>query len=258
MDPGYACPPTGRPPAARRCQTARVSEGHGGVAARLLRAAQTADGLNPLVWVGAPLRGRGRVLDLVCGAGPLAAEVGEGWLGMDVSVTTSAPAPVLRATPARVPLRTNAVDAVVVLLAFPLLPDLEAVFVEIRRVLRPAGTLVALVPSVSVRSAAELRLARLLRPVRRGGWPNRSALDNLHWILASADFAVLSDDRVPFYLPLPDAAAAHHLVEELPLAGLWPPGLDPDARHHLASELALRAGPDRYLPMPLRRFVARR
>lgn len=239
------------------CDTFPMGERRADAAQRLLRAAESADGRDPVAWAAAPLRGQDRVLDLVCGAGALAAELDGRWIGMDTAPPAVA-GPVLRADPAAIPLRTDAVDAIAVLLAFPRLPDVDAVFAEIRRVMRPAGTLVALVPSAQLRSVAELRLARVLAPVRRGAWPNRSALDNLHWILASADFAVLSDDRVPFYLPLPDAAAAHDLVEALPVAGLWPPGLDGETRRRLASELSLRSGPDRYLPLPLRRFVARR
>jgi SAM-dependent methyltransferase len=242
-----------------RCHTARMRAGSNAAVARLLGEATTASGNRPLPWAAAPLHEAARVLDLVCGAGPLAAEIGAGrWLGLDPTAAAPAPGLVVRATPTAIPLRDNAVDGVMMLLALPLMPDLDAVFAEVRRVLRPFGTLVAVVPSASTRSVTELRLARLLAPVRRGRWPNRSALDHLGWILVSADFAVLSDDRVPFYLPLPDADAAHRLVDELPAAGLWPPGLDADARRRLASELARRAGPDRVLPLALRRFVARR
>jgi len=125
-------------------------------------------------------------------------------------------------------------------------------------VLRPAGTLVALVPSASMRSPADLRLRRVLAPVRRGAWPNRSALDHLSWILMSADFAVMADERVRFHLPLPDPAAAHRLVADLPAAGVWPPGLDADDRAALFDGLADLAGPDRVLPVPMRRVIARR
>ncbi len=99
-----------------------------------------------------------------------------------------------------------------------------------------------------MRSVAELRAARLLRPVRTGAWTNRSALDSTGWLLQAADFAVLGDDRVSFSLPLPDAA---ELVSELPRSGLWPPGVP-------AALLAAAAASGRPLPVPMRRLVSRR
>ncbi len=171
---------------------------------------------------------------------------------------TPAPGVTLCGSPAALPLRINAVDAVCLILVLPQLDELSAVFAEIRRVLRPRGTLVTLVPSATVRSSAEFRTARLTRPVCRGGWPNSSGLDRAGWLLAAADFAVLSDDRIAFHLPLPDAASAEQAVDDLHAAGVWPPASSADARHDVASRLAGIAGPGRTLPIPLRRLVARR
>jgi hypothetical protein len=83
-------------------------------------------------------------------------------------------------------------------------------------------------------------------------------LDQTGWLLAAADFAVLGDDRVGFALPLPDAVAVRELTERLPAAGLWPPELPAEVRAEAAAGLIRRAGPDRVLPIPLRRLVARR
>jgi Methylase involved in ubiquinone/menaquinone biosynthesis len=165
--------------------------------------------------------------------------------------------PRIRADPAALPLRADSVDGVALLLALPRLPDVDEVFAELRRVLRPGGTLVVVVPSATPRSVAELRLAPLLSPVHRG-WRHRSALDRAGWLLAAADFAVLGDDRVSFALPVPDVAAVYALVDDLPRAGLWPPDLPTAVRTRVADGLARRAGPNRVLPVPLRRLVARR
>jgi SAM-dependent methyltransferase len=198
------------------------------------------------------------VLDLCCGSGPLSAELPAGrWLGVDPEPGPAGRSPLVRSDPTALPLRSGAVDGIAVLLALPRLPDLDTVFAELRRVLRPGGTLVLLVPSAEPRSVADLRLARLLSPVHRS-WLHRSALDRAGWLLAAADFAVLGDDRVPFALPLPDAAAARELVVDLPRAGLWPPGLPADIRTRVADGLARRAGQGRVLPLPLRRLIARR
>lgn len=155
------------------------------------------------------------------------------------------------------PVGRGAVDAVVLLLALHRVTDVDGAFAELRYVLRPGGTLVVVVPSLSVRSLEELRWRGALRPVHRGPWRHRAALDDAGWLLTAADFAVLADDRLPLALPLPDAAAARRAVDTLPVAGLWP-DLTPDVRDGLAAELARRAGPGTRLPVPLRRFVARR
>jgi SAM-dependent methyltransferase len=232
--------------------------GDGAAAERLLRAAADRDGSGPLPWAAEPFDATSRVLDLCCGAGPLADELPGRWLGVDAAPVRAGRRPRLRAVPAALPLRRNAVDGIAVLLALPVLPDLDAVFAELRRVLRPGGTLVVLVPSAVPRSLAELRVAPLLAPVHRAGWPTRSALDRAGWLLAAADFAVLGDDRVSFTLPLPAGAATADLVTELCSTGLWPPDLPAAVRARVATGLTRRAGPGRTLPLPLRRLVARR
>ena len=222
------------------------------VAVRLLRTAADRNGAGPLAWTADPLANATRVVDVCCGSGPLAGEFTDRWIGVDPAPRPGTP--VLAGLPSALPLRDNAVDGAVLLLALPRLPDLDAVFAELRRVLRPAGTLVVVVPSASPRSLMELRTA----PVHRTGWTNRSALDQAGWLLAAADFAVLGDDRGVFTLPLPDAAAARALVTDLPRAGWWPPNPPVDVRERVAGSLARRAGPGRVLPVPLRRLVARR
>ncbi|MCY7340792.1 MAG: class I SAM-dependent methyltransferase [Pseudonocardia sp.] len=225
--------------------------------ARLLGAAVARHGRTPVAWAAGPLLDARRVLDLGCGAGALSEELAPGrWVGVDVSSDTGRP--LLRGAPSAIPLRSNAVDAVCLLLTLPRLRDVDDVFAELRRVLRPGGTLVALGPSASFRTLTELRFAPLVVPLHRTGWRNRSALDQAGWLLAAADFAVLGDDRVPFTLPLPDGDAARSLVDDLPRAGLWPPDLSPLVRARLVEGLTKRAGPGAVLPVPMRRLVARR
>jgi SAM-dependent methyltransferase len=225
----------------RRCQTAAVpapsAPRSGGDARALLATATDRAGRAPLPWLADPLRRAERVLELACGPGLLAAELGpDRWLGVDAVGGAEEVGPFVRADPRELPLRANAVDAIALVLALPDLPDLDAVFAEVRRVLRPGGTLLVAVPSATPGSLSELGTVRAVRPVH-ASWRHRSALDRAGWLLAAADFSVMGDERMPFALPLPDAAAALALAERL---------------------LARRAGPGRVLPIPLRRIVARR
>jgi SAM-dependent methyltransferase len=229
-----------------------VIDAPAGSTGRLLRA-MSSGALGPLDWFAAPLRDARRVLDLCCGDGGLAGHLPQGrWLGIDPGRGP------VRGVATAIPLRDNAVDAVALTLVIPHLHGLDAVFAEIRRVLVPGGTLALLVPSASVRSPAELRGARLLAPVRRVPWTNRSALDHTGWLLHAADFAVLGDDRVSFALPLPDAAAAQQLVTDLARSGLWPRGVPAVVLDDVVERLSGAAGSGRVLRMPLRRLVARR
>ena len=221
-------------------------------AERVLRAATDRGGRTPLRWVAAPVQGAERVLDLYSGTAALVDELPPGrWLGVDPAWGRRA---TLCASPLALPLRRNAVDAVCLVLALPSVADVDGLFAELRRVLRPGGTLVVLVPSAVPRTLAELRAASLLGAVHRGGWTNRSGLDKAGWLLAAADFAVLADDRAAFTLPLPDDAAADALVSALPRAGVWPEPVPPKVR----ALLTRLAGPGRVLPVPMRRLIARR
>lgn len=151
----------------------------------------------------------------------------------------------------------SSADAVVLVLALHRCAEPAGLLADVRRVLRPGGTLVVVTPSVARRTPTDLRWSRVLRPVRSGPWRHRSALDRAGWLLAAADFAVLTDERRTFTLPLPDAAAARTAVDALPAAAVWPE-FEPALRTRLATALAQRAGSGRHLPVPLRRLVARR
>ena len=225
--------------------------------AAVLRRATDQSGGGPLAWVAGPLLPAARVLDVCCGSGPLATELPPGrWIGVDPAPGPGPPARV-RAEPTALPVRTSGVDGIALLLALPRLPDLDGLFAELRRVLRPGGTLVLLVPSAAGRSVLGLRLASTLTDVHRH-WTNRSALDRAGWLLAAADFAVLGDDRVAFSVPLPDASVARELVDELPRTGLWPSAVPAEVRDRALAGLTRLARPGRRLPLPMRRLVARR
>jgi SAM-dependent methyltransferase len=153
----------------------------------------------------------------------------------------------VRAAATALPVWTNALDGLCLTAVLAGTADVDALFAEVRRVLRPAGTLVVITPSAVVRRPGQVRL----RAVHRHGWPHRSALDSVGWLLAAADFAVLADDRVGFSLDVPGDDAPG-LATELSAAGLWPPLVPAD----VVARLGEHSG--RRWPVPLRRLIARR
>lgn len=151
------------------------------------------------------------------------------------------------------PLSDKSVGTLVVPLLLPVLEDIDGLFAELRRVLRPHGLVTMLVPgppSFGWRG-------RGLRAEVRRHWRNRSAIDHPDWLAAAADFAVLGDDRLVFTMtgdtgPHPHGA----VVDRLCTAGLHPPELPTDVRGRVAAHHAARAG--RPMRVGLRRLVARR
>jgi hypothetical protein len=140
------------------------------------------------------------------------------------------------------------VPALVVGPILPELPDLDGLFAELRRVLRPHGLLTMLVPD-----GPPLGLrARGLRGRVRASWAHRSAVDHPDWLLTAADFAVMGDDRVVFQAPAVSESPAAH-VDALCAAGLLPHSLPADVRGDLARQRTVRDG-----RVALRRLVARR
>jgi SAM-dependent methyltransferase len=160
----------------------------------------------------------------------------------------------------QLPLRTGSVAAVALDMCLPSVPGLDRLFSELRRVLRPAGTVAALVPAAPMRSLAELRA---WWPLYRamGGRPkfrHESARDHLHWLLNAADFAVMADDRRTFWLPIPDTQSAERVVDGLVADGVWPPDVTTDRLALAHAAMIGCAAPGRTLPIPLRLLVARR
>jgi len=127
-------------------------------------------------------------------------------------------------------------DSVVLDRVLPLLERPDDLLAEVRGVLRPAGSLVVVVPSPG-RSPVELRHGVRRRDLL-AGWPCRAAVEHPSWLLAAADFAVLGDTRAVFRVPDPAGA---DLVAE----AAWPTA-------------DLRPRRPGVLPVGFRRLVARR
>lgn len=201
----------------------------------VLHRLRTTRGVSAARWGWAPAHGeRGHVL------------VGQG------TVIVHSPADgtgaVVRARPGALPLADRTVPALVVGLIRPDLPDLDGLFTELRRVLRPHGLLTMLVPD-----GPPLGLrGRGLRGRVRASWTQRSAVDHPDWLLAAADFAVMGHDQVVFAAPDAIQDPGGH-VDELCAAGLLPAALTAELRAGLAAQRAVQAG-----RVSLRRLVARR
>lgn len=132
-------------------------------------------------WLAAALpAGARRGIDLACGDGPLLARLSVDhpateWLGVDLSAGELALArrrlglatPLLQARAQALPLATGGVDAVACHMALMLMDDADRVLAELRRVLAPAGVLVAV---VGARTAGCAVTESLLEALRRFAW----------------------------------------------------------------------------------------
>jgi SAM-dependent methyltransferase len=205
----------------------------------------------------------GIVLDLACGSAPTRAVLSDThWVGVDLSegeLTEAARrerGPLVRASADALPMSSDSVAAVCAAMSLPVLTPLPQVLGELRRVLRPGGTLTALVPARSGLSTSGLfgwaRIMYALRAVRQP-WPNPQARDRLAPLLSTSGFRVRSDDRRVFTLALGSADSAALLVEALYLPGLSP--LRAEAAKRALTRWARRG---RRLELPLRRVVAER
>jgi SAM-dependent methyltransferase len=213
--------------------------------------------IDPYQWLAEPLPAVGTVVDLACGSSPLRSRrVTAEWVGVDRSTAELFRAPdrvterLVCADAAALPLVTGSCAAVVCSMALMVLQPLGVVLAEIRRVLRPGGTVVFLLPGTYPFSARDVaRYARLLFALRRRtlAYPNDRALVHLEAQLRAAELTVTDDQRRRFVLPLGDRDA------RLFVRSLYLPGVS-DARLRAAEA---RAGRWAEIGIPLRRVTAR-
>ncbi|MCT2589126.1 methyltransferase domain-containing protein [Streptomyces sp. N2-109] len=227
---------------------------------------------SPYAWLVEPLRPvTGTVLDLACGSAPTRALLPDAqWVGVDSSEGELAAAarlgrgPLVRGSADALPVASGSVAAVCASMCLPVLTPLPRVLDEIHRVLRPGGTLAALVPARAgpgsllgptggpgpVRALGWVRVMRSLG-VRGQPWPNPEARDAVGRVLRRAGFRLRHDERRVFTLTLTSAEDTDQLVD-----GLYLPGLPPERADAAKQALARWVRPGRTLPLPLRRVLA--
>lgn len=219
------------------------------------------DGIDPYHWALEPLGPPPpRLIDIACGDAPIFdRSPSPGWVGVDTSNAELRQARrhgaqrLIRADVTQIPLATGSAPAVICSMALMIVQPLDAVLAEIRRVLTPDGTAVALLPGGWPLTARDLyRYAQLMITLRRPRltYPNDHHLTRLRTHSRQAGLEIVDDRRRRFALPLPDNEAAERFV-----ASLYLPGVHP-ARNTRATWRAAQWVPGA-IGIPLRRITLR-
>lgn len=218
------------------------------------------NGIDPYQWALEPLGNPPRLIDIACGDAPtFARKPSPGWVGVDMSTAelhrarTRGGQAVVRADATRIPLAPGSAPAVICSMALMVIQPLDAVLAEIRRVLTPDGTAVALLPGGWPLTLRDLyRYAQLMIALRRThlAYPNDRDLTRLRTHTTRVGLDIVDDRRRRFDLPLPDDSAAERFV-----ASLYLPGVQTD-RQVRAATRAARWAPGA-IGIPLRRVILR-
>lgn len=230
-----------------------------GITERVLAHSVDDAGATPYDWLATALPDNGLVIDVACGSAPLwSAGLAGRYLGIDTSTSELAlaqqrgAAPLVQGTATSLPVGDVAASAVVCSMALMILPDVESVLDEIRRVLQPAGVLAAIVPTGPTTVRDGPLLGGLAAAAGgRLAYRNDSMLQHAAPLLAAHGLRLDSDERRRFVFPLPDAAAAETMARSLYL-----PGDDGSHRARAAAYLNAARHLTPGMPIPIRRLVA--
>lgn len=229
-----------------------------GITERVLRRVH-----DPYGWLTEPVReSLGWIVDLACGSAPTREYLADrGWMGVDLSrdelavATAAGRRPVVQARADALPVADGAAATVCSAMALQAVTPLSDVLAEVKRVLRPGGLLVALVPArLGFPPRGWWSWMRIFATLGVGGqpWPNPHACDRLPAVLVEHGFEIVSSQRRTFWYPVDTPEAAALLVDSLYLPGV-------SAKRIATAQriLGLWARPGRHVPLPLRRVIAR-
>ncbi len=216
-------------------------------------------GQSPYQWLGEAIPPGRAVLDLACGNGPLWPYLqGRRWVGLDSSATElrlardRGAAPLVRGDALAVPVATAAVGVVACSMALMLVQPLGAALGEVGRLLRPGGTLVALLASSQPLTPGDrARYAHLLAALGRSrlSYPNDAELKEPAGPLGRAGLGLVADERRRFTFSVDSPEQARSLVRSLYLPGI------PAGRLRAAVRVA-EGWVGSQIGLPLRRLVA--
>lgn len=227
-----------------------------GVTAKILKAASHR-GLSPYEWLIEGVVGGDAIVDLGCGDGPIAPLISGQWVGVDRSIVELEAAAAAKSGALvqgvfeHLPIRTHTVGTVVCSMSLMLAADLDAAVMEIRRVLRPGGSLRLLLPSTKPLTYQDrYRYTRLRRVVGLASYfPPSPLLDGPAKLLRQFGFAILSDQCSRFSFDV-----ATELDAQLLIRSFYLPQVN-TVRCERAVNLA-RSWRGSALGIPLRRIVA--
>jgi SAM-dependent methyltransferase len=224
-------------------------------------------GGSPYDWVAAAMPdGATVVVDLACGSGPLLGMLGaRRVVGVDRSAGELGKAQegpnghrLVRATASALPIASRRADAVVASMALMLLRPVEEVLAEVRRVLRPGGTLVATLPvrAATPGPAGAPAFADILGALGQAGadYPEPLHGPSAGDRLAAAGLTLLADDIRQFLRTVRGPDDAERVVHSF-----YAPGAGPGRVAAAVEELQRRV---RAAPVDvtyrIRRLVAQR
>lgn len=233
---------------------------HRGMTGDLLDKAVDQGARNPYDWALEPLEGEIdelRVLDLACGSSPLLARLSGNSIGIDRSseelqlVAAKCEGRAIQADGRSLPLQQSSLDAVICTMALMLIDPAIDVMRELRRVLKPAGKVIVLLPHSSALGRVDrlkwsaLHVAARTQPL---AWPVEPS--SIPEAVQRGGLTVIHDSTNEFVVALNDRTTRSTFVRSLYLA---------DTRlraYNRADAAAAILG--RKIALPLRRIVATR
>lgn len=215
------------------------------------------DGRTPYEWLVEGVSPESRILDLGCGSAPTFTPDPSHWFGLDRSLSeltaarTNHATNVALADATALPLLDNSFDVVVCAMALMLITPLDSALREIARVLKPSGTLHALIPANGPLPWRDRARFALLAVHTRPRFPPTPLSNNAQHAFEDAGLSVTHDERRCYRYPINTNDDADLLIESLYLPNSTPTRLD-NARRRIRQWHGHGVG------LPLRKIVANR